>query len=135
MTRSHLVALMFSLQLVYTTGAFAQSPNEACATLVNVRSSLYSMISAKEKSAQDTLNTKVQASSAKLDSILAAMTGAEEKRAAEFKIVWDQFKTTRDGEIIPALHNGNAKEAKRIADGIQLQRLSKMWKIMSCKAR
>jgi hypothetical protein len=69
----------------------------------------------------------------KLDSILAGMTGADAKVAADFRVVWDQFKATRDDEIIPAIHRGNADHAKKIADGIQLNRLSKMWHIMSCR--
>ena len=93
------------------------------------------MINAKDKSAQDALNTKVQAASTKLDSVLAGMTGADAKVAADFKAVWDQFKATREKEIIPAISKGNAEEAKKIADGIQSERLSKMWNIMSCKAR
>jgi hypothetical protein len=67
--------------------------------------------------------------------VLAGMTGADAKKAADFKAVWDQFKATRDKDIIPAIYKGNADEAKKIADGIQYQRLSQMWSIMSCKAR
>ena len=62
------------------------------------------------------------------------MTGADAKVATDFKVVWDQFKATREKEIIPALYKGNANEARNIADGIQLRRLSRMWDIMSCKA-
>jgi hypothetical protein len=35
--------------------------------------------------------------------------------------------------MIPAIYKGSIDEAKKIADGIQLERLSKMWRIMSCK--
>jgi hypothetical protein len=59
------------------------------------------------------------------------MTGANAKAAADS--LWDQFKTTRDNHIIPAIYKGNADEAKKIADGIQFERLSKMWSIMSCR--
>ena len=93
------------------------------------------MLSAKEKTEQDALNAKVQAASSKLDSVLAGMTGADAKRAADFKVVWDQFKETRDKEIIPAIYSGNAVDARKLADGIQLERLGKMWGIMSCKVR
>jgi hypothetical protein len=55
--------------------------------------------------------------------------------AADFKTVWDQFKETREKEIIPAIYKGNADDAKKIAGGIQSERLSKMWRIMSCKVR
>jgi hypothetical protein len=44
------------------------------------------------------LYAKVQAAITKLDSVLAGMTGADAKVAAEFKVVWDQFKATRDNE-------------------------------------
>jgi hypothetical protein len=91
------------------------------------------MISARDKSVQDALNAKVQAASTKLDSVLAGMTGAETKVAADFKAVWVQFKATREKEIIPAIYKGNVAEAKKITDGIQYERLSKMWSIMSCR--
>ena len=74
-----------------------------------------------------------QAASAKVDSVLAGMTGADAKAAADFKAVWDQFKETREREIIPAIYKGNAGDARKIADGIQSERLAKMWRIMSCK--
>ena len=82
---------------------------------------------------QDALNAKVQAASTKVDSVLAGMTGTGAKVAADFKAFWDQFKATRDNEIIPAIYRGNAGEAKKLADGIQYERLSKMWSIMSCR--
>jgi hypothetical protein len=90
------------------------------------------MLHAKDRSAQDALKAKMQAASSKLDSVLAGMTGADAKVAADFKAVWDQFKTTRDNEIVPAIYNGNLDDAKKIADGVQFQRLSRMWSIMSC---
>jgi hypothetical protein len=44
-----------------------------------------------------------------------------------------ELKATREKEIIPAIYKGNADDAKKLANGIQLERLSKMWGIMSCK--
>jgi len=61
------------------------------------------------------------------------MNGTDANKATEFKTVWDQFKATRDKEIIPAIHQGNIADAKKIADGIQLDRLSRMWSIMACR--
>jgi hypothetical protein len=63
-----------------------------------------------------------------IDSLLAP----DAKVAAEFKTVWDQFKATRDNEIVPAIYKGNVNDAKKLADGIQFQRRSRMWSIMSC---
>jgi len=133
--RTIALIIMFGFGAVVALPARADSAGEACTALVNVRSALYSMINAKGKSERDALDAKVQASSKKLDSVLAAMSGNDAKRAGEFKAVWEQFKATRENEIIPALQKGNVQDAKKIADGIQLQRLSQMWKIMSCKTR
>ena len=135
MTSSQSIAVttMFGLGLAFVPAAWADPASDACAALVSARTALYSMIDAKDKSAQDALNAKVQAASNKLDSVLASMTGADAKVAADFKTVWDQFKETREKEIIPAIYKGNADDAKKIAGGIQSERLSKMWKIMSCK--
>ena len=135
MTGSQSIAITtaLGLGLAFVPAAWAHSASDACAALADARSALYSMINAKDKSMQDALNAKVQAASAKLDSVLAGMTGAETKAAADFKAVWDQFKATREEEIIPAIYKGNVAEAKKITDGIQYERLSKMWSIMSCR--
>src|SRR6516164_5780123 len=127
------VTAVLGLGLAFVPAAWADPASDACAALTSVRSSLYSMMLAKDKSAQDAWNAKVQAASTKLDAVLAGMTGADAKVAADFKAVWDQFKETREKEIIPALYRGNAGDAKKVADGIQLDRLSHMWRIMSCK--
>ena len=131
--RSIAMTTVFGLALSFVPAAWANPASDACASLADARTALYSMMNAKDKSAQDALNVKVQAASTKLDSVLAGMTGAETKAAADFKAVWDQFKTTRDNQIIPAIYKGNADQAKKIADGIQFERLSKMWSIMSCR--
>ena len=137
MTSSHSIAVsvVFGLGLGFVSVASADSASDACAALANARTALYSMINAKDKSVQDALNAKVQEASAKLELVLAGMTGTNVKAAADFKALWDQFKTTRDNQIIPAIYKGNADEAKKIADGIQSERLSKMWSVMSCKVR
>jgi len=133
-SRQSIVATMvLGLGLLLVPAAWADPASDACVALVDARNALYSMINARDKSTQDGLNAKVQAASTKLDSVLAGMTGADAKVAADFKTVWDQFKATREKEIIPAIYNGNAAEAKKITDGIQYERLSKMWSIMSCK--
>jgi|SRR6516164_11671603 len=98
------VTTMFGLGLVFVPAAWADHVSDACAALANARTALYSMTLAKDKSAQDAFNAKVQAASTKLDSVLAGMTGADAKMAADFKAVWDQFKATRDQEIIPAIY-------------------------------
>jgi hypothetical protein len=132
-SRSIAVSTLFGLGLASASAAWADTASDACGALANARTALYSMINAKDKSAQDALKAKVQEASTMLDSLLAGMTGADAKTAADFKALWDQFKATRDNQIIPAIDKGNADEAKKIADGIQFERLSKMWSIISCK--
>jgi hypothetical protein len=134
-SQSIAVTTVFGLGLAFVSAAWADPASDACAALIEARGALYSMVNAKDKSAQDALNAKVQAASTKLDSVLAGMTGAQAKVAADFKVVWDQFKATREKEIIPAIYKGNADDAKKITNGIQSERLSKMWGIMSCNVR
>ena len=137
MTRSQSIALMvvFGLGLALVPAALADSRSDACVALGKARIALYSMLNTKEKSEQDALKAKVQAASTELDSVLAGMTGTDAEVAADFKAVWEQFKATRDKEIIPAIYEGNVDDAKRIADGIQAERFGKMFGIMSCKVR
>ena len=127
------VTTIFGVGLAFVLAAWAGPASDVCAALADSRSALYSMLYAKDKSAQDALKAKVQAASTKLDSALASMTGVDAKVAADLKVVWDQFKETRDKEIIPAIYQGNTDDAKKIADGIQYKRFSTMWRIMSCK--
>jgi hypothetical protein len=133
--RSIAMTTVLGLGLAFLPAAWADPASDACASLANARSALYSMMLAKGKSAQDSWNAKVLAASTKLDSVLANMTGADAKLASDFKAVWDEFKATRENEIIPAIYKGNADDAEKIVDGVQAERLSKMWVIMSCKVR
>jgi hypothetical protein len=134
MARGQSIAIsVLGLGLAFAPVAWADRASDACAALVDARTALYSMMNAKDKAPLDALNAKVQAASTKLHSVLASMSGPDAKIAADFRTVWDQFKATRDNEIIAALYKGNIDDAKRLADSIQLDRLSKMWSIMSCK--
>jgi len=135
MTNSQSIAVttVFSIGLAFVPAAWADPASDACAALVDSRGTLYSMLNAKDKAAQDAVKAQMQAASTKLDSALTSMSGAHPKVAADFKAVWDQFKATREREIIPAIYKGDAANARKIANGIQSERLAKMWRIMSCK--
>ena len=137
MTRRQSIAVMtaFGLGLAFVPAALADSRSDACVALGKTRVALYSMLSAKDKAEQDALKDEVQAASTDLDSVLAGMTGADAEVASDFKAVWEQFKATRDEEIIPDIYKGNAADAKKLADGIQAEQFGKMFDIMSCKVR
>ena len=64
-SQSIAVTTMFSLGLVFVPAAWAEHAGDACAALANARTALYSMTLAKDKSAQDAFNAKVQAASTK----------------------------------------------------------------------
>ena len=132
-SQSIVVATVFVFGLTFVSAAWADPASDACASLADARDALYSMVNAKDKSAQDALKAKVQVASAKLDFILAHMTGGRAKVAADFVAIWNQFKATRDKELIPEIYNGDTSKAKKLANGIQYQRLGRMWSIMSCK--
>lgn len=127
------VMAVFGVGLMFAPVGWANTAGDACAALGDARTALKLMVIAKDKSTQEALDAKVQGASNRLDSALAHMNGTHAKVAANFKAVWDRFKATREDKIIPAIHKGDIGEAKRIANGIQYVRLSKMWNIMSCK--
>ena len=133
MASSRSLVVVFSIGLVFVPATWADPASDACAALVDSRGTLYSMLNAKDKAAQDAVKAQTQAANIKLDSALTSMSGAHAKVAADFKAVWDQFKATREDEIIPAIYKCNVDDARKIADGIQSERIAKMWGIMSCK--
>ena len=126
-------AAVFVVGLTLASVGWTNPVSDVCTAFGDASTALKLMVIAKDRSAQEALDAKVQAASNKLDSALGQMSGAQAKMAADFKAVWDQFKATREEKIIPAIRNGDIEEAKRIANGIQYVRLSKMWSIMSCK--
>jgi hypothetical protein len=74
--KSIAVTMVLGLGLVFIPAAWADPASDACAALANARGALYSMALAKEKSAQDSWDAKVQAASTKLDSVLVGMTAS-----------------------------------------------------------
>jgi hypothetical protein len=49
---------VLGLGLAFVPAAWADPASDACAALVDARNTLYSMINAKDKSAQDALNAR-----------------------------------------------------------------------------
>ncbi len=123
--------------LLASTLAHAAPADDACAALMEARGHLVAMIGSSDRAAQDDLKGKVHAASAKLDGILAAMAKSynadSEGKSAAFKPVWEAFKATREGEIIPNVYAGKVAEAKAIAGGVQAERMKQMKGAMGCK--
>jgi hypothetical protein len=125
--------LLFSL-LSSAGLANAATPESACANLAEARTELVGMVAETNPAKLDDLKAKVHAASDKLDADLAAMaSGADAAKAAEFQLVWEAFKKTRETEIIPDVYAGKNADAKAIATGIQAERMAKMKAIMGCQ--
>ena len=84
-SQSIAVIMMFGLGLAFVPAAMANPRSDACVALGKARIALYSMLSAKTQSEQDSLKDKVQAASKELDSVLAGMTGTDAGVGADFK--------------------------------------------------
>lgn len=123
--------------LVAAGPAQATPSDDACAALMEARGHLVAMIGSSDKLAQDDLKGKVHAASGKLDALLTAMqknyNAGDEAKAQAFKPVWEAFKATREGEIIPAVYAGRNADAKAIAGGVQAERMKQMKGAMACK--
>lgn len=132
--------LLFGLFVLagLTSGTVLAAPaDDACAALMEARANLVTMIGSTDKTAYDGLKAKIQEASGKLDATLMAMAKSynaeNEGKAAAFKPVWEDFKKTREAEIIPLVYAGKNPEAKAIATGIQAERMGKMKAAMGCK--
>lgn len=111
----------------------AASPAEACSNLGAARTALLGMVEEIDATKLDGYVEKIHAASAALDANLAAMAGGPDAAKAEaFKPVWEVFKNTREGEIIPALKAGDKAKAKELAAGVQAGRMKEMKAAMGC---
>ncbi|MEW5786543.1 MAG: MCP four helix bundle domain-containing protein [Pseudomonadota bacterium] len=131
-------ALLLAVSLTCATGTVLAAPaDDACAALMEARGHLVTMIGSTDKAGNDALKDKIQAASGKVDATLAAMAksynAGDESKAAAFKPVWEEFKKTREGDIIPLVYAGRNADAKTIATGIQAERMGKMKAAMGCK--
>lgn len=135
---SRVTLLLISFLATLSSGTtLAASSDDACAALMEARGNLVTLIGSTDKAAYDGLKTKVHEASAKLDATLAAMAKSynadNEAKVGAFKPVWEDFKKTRESEIIPLVYAGKNVEAKAIATGIQAERMGKMKAAMGCK--
>jgi CRP-like cAMP-binding protein len=117
-------------------GAFkCMPPNaELLATLMEARTALLSMLDARDTATRAALNAKVQQASKRLDEALSDLCGRDVKEIAKFRSIWEQFKATRQTEIIPAILTGKVDKARQVATGIQAERISVMKAILSSDA-
>lgn len=100
----------------------------------DVRAQLVAMMSETNKDKMDKYNADIQEVSKEIDGEMIqwfekGLEGHDEKMNAfmrDFKIVWNDFRNTRDTQIIPFIYQNNIQEAKALALGIQAERYKKM---------
>ena len=90
------------------------------------RESLVTMLVNKDKRGAD--HQKVVKDTADAVSASLAKMKAPAGKEAQFKALvesWNAFKKTRETELVPAILAGKEEEAKKIATGIQKERITK----------
>ncbi|MBI3755937.1 MAG: MCP four helix bundle domain-containing protein [Deltaproteobacteria bacterium] len=100
-------------------------------TINEVRALLRAMIEEADKQKRDVYAHAIKDLTGRIDGNLAELLASskDEKIVAtvkEIKSIWDEFKYTRDTQIIPFIYEDKIKEAKELALGIQAERYKKM---------
>jgi hypothetical protein len=113
--------------------AFAGAPDDAKSNLVKARENLIAMIEAPDASKYDAQIAEISKATKAVDAALASALADKKASPAlkDFKKTWEEFKKTRDTQIIPALKGGKKDEAKALAKGIQAERYKKMTELLT----
>ena len=98
--------------------------------LNEVRATLLTLMGATDKEKMDKLKGKIEGLSldinSKFENMKKLVKDANIKTALlEAETQWQDFRNTRDSELIPAIYEGDIAKAKELALGIQKQRYEK----------
>ena len=101
------------------------------ATLMTTRQHTMAMLSEDDRTVLEMRYDEALKSSKDLDALLASAVNDESLHAIQptllqFKAIWEEFKTTRDKEVIPALFAGERDKARGLAKNVQAGRFTKM---------
>jgi len=106
--------------------AFANEFTDLRSQLSAARESLVTMMVNKDKRGSD--QQKLVKNTADAVSAALAKVKAPAGKEAQFKELvetWNAFKKTREAELVPAILAGKDDEAKKLAGGIQKERITK----------
>ena len=109
-----------------STTASAGEYDDLRTKLSAARESLVAMMLNKDKRGADQqklVKDTADAFSAQLSKMKAP--AGKEAQFKELVATWGAFKETREKELVPAILKGNDDEAKKIAGGIQKERITK----------
>lgn len=130
--KKHLVALGVVLMTGFAFTAQAGEFDDLRTKLSAARESLITMMLHKDKRGPDQqklVKDTANAVSAQLAKMKAP--AGKEAQFKELKETWDAFKKTRETELVPAILKGDDEKAKKIAGGIQKERITKCQKLTS----
>lgn len=122
---------MASLGLLVSTTALANEFETLRAEMSAARESLVTLVVNKEKRGADQQKL-VKDTADKVSAHLAKMKAPPGKEAQFKELVdtWTAFKKTRETELVPAALAGKDDEAKKLVNGIQKERITKIQQIL-----
>ena len=89
------------------------------------------MLHADQRSAADQKKVKDTADAVSAHLAKLKAPAGKEAQFQELVSTWKAFKETREKELVPAIMKGNDAEAKKIAGGIQKERITKCQSLIS----
>ncbi len=125
------VLLVFLFGLIFPGFVQAGPVGDIKSTLTTTRQQTMSMLSEDDRAVLEMRYDDALKSSKDLDGLLAAALKNKSLLPAQptliqFKAVWEEFKKTRDVEIIPMLFAGDRLKARLTAFTTQAPRFKKM---------
>jgi hypothetical protein len=131
MYRAVFAALISAAALLAPTAALANDFADLRSKISAARESLVTMLTNKDKRGPD--QQKVVKSTADAVSASLAKMKAPAGKEAQFKelvATWEAFKKTREAELVPAILAGRDDEARKLAGGIQKDRVTKAQRLI-----
>jgi hypothetical protein len=129
-----LISMLFVAVMGLTSASWAQANefSDLRTELSAARESLVTMMTNKDKRGADQqkiVKTTADAVSAHLAKMKAP--AGKEAQFKELNEAWNAFKKTRETELVPAILAGKDDEARKIAGGIQKERITKCQQLVS----
>lgn len=98
------------------------------ANMNGARAGLVSMLLEKDKAKQNAFYETVKESTKKVDDIIAALgKKINGDKFADLKKTWEEFRDTRDQQILPLIFKGEMEKAKELGAGEQAARFKKVY--------
>lgn len=133
MIRRALVSLLAALAVLpFALPAQANEFSELRSQLSAARESLVTMLTNKDKRGADQqklVKDTADAVSAKLAKMKAP--AGKEAQFKELNETWAAFKKTREVDLVPAILAGREDEARKLAGGIQRERITRCQELVS----